>query len=325
MYLFYTFKAIEIQERLLCESFNELYRKYLDASIILYNGNEYQKSIEFATKSLEHSKNFKFSIDTSIYINVYDILGSNYLQINNIELAKENYLLGNEKLQQLSLRKDFKDLWQSIYIGNLGRIDFLEGNIDEAYSKILIHHNKAIEYNDSLNLCISGNRLGDIYFERNQIQKAETEYLKVMKIAEVLKYHEHAIYAAKKLIDISLLRNDYKKAFYYENLSDTYTQSHQIYLDNVSLNRLQALLNIESTKVELEKSKNALQFERNKRMNLTYFFVFIAIIIITIFLRMKMRNKHRLLMKENESLAMEMSYVNEQISNFKKNIIEKNN
>lgn len=325
-YLFYSFKSLEIQERLGAEYFEGLQRKYFIVSSILYHAKEYMSSIEYANKSLRNIEQQKNFTDTTIYIHLYDIIGNNYLRLNKIDSAEKYFQLGWEACHKYQLKESFKKIWSGIYTGNLGRIEYLKGNIEASIPKIEEHLAIAEEFKDSLNIAIAGIRLGDIYYKLNQLNIAEKYYLQAMEAGGAVKAHYQSTYAADLLTKIFILKKDYKKALEYELISDKYDSVHNEYLELVNLQQLDALRNMERTQVALEKSKVELAVERNKRMNLIYFFCFTTIIIVALILRIKFRSKHHLLLtqKQNEALEMEMNFASIQIENFKKNIIEKN-
>jgi tetratricopeptide (TPR) repeat protein/DNA-binding NarL/FixJ family response regulator len=325
-YLFYSLKSLEIQEKFGLEYFTYVQNRFFDISRTLLNAKEYRKSIYYGMESLRQVMTTQRVFDTGIYVYIFDILGNDYLHLNELDSAQKYFSLGLEYTPKIFTETRERNLWVSIFTGNAAQVDYLKGDYQQAIQKTFTHFDTAFKYEDHLNIAIAGNRLGDLYLREKEYIAAEKYFRLALESAQLNQAHAYASYAANKLRDLSIQQKHYQKALEYEQLFTRFTQEHQQYLDLINLNRLQAIQQIERTQGALAESKAELEKEKVKRNNITYLFLFLFIIAVAITLRMRMRNQHRVLMskKEKETFAIEMAFSEAQIQNFKNNIIEKN-
>lgn len=158
---------------------------------VVYNAiGQYQKAIDLSLEALRLAEKNKLGCEltNAIYVN----LGGVYLELDQLDKAKEYELRAKECAEQLGnlINKTFA-------LNNLGFIAEEQGEIEEAfeYFEIALTLNK--ENNSSKAHTLSG--LGDCHFKKGNFDQAIDYYQQTMQLSEQL---EHPTEVAIALADL---------------------------------------------------------------------------------------------------------------------------
>ena len=179
----------------------------------------------------------------------------NYLSISGYYIDRGNYKIAREYLDKLlELNQERNDLFGLAITYEFRGSSYLkeEKNLDKA----IYYFQKSINQFDSLNnkhkqaeLLI---HLGNTYFKKNELEKAEEYYIKSLDLSKKLNEFEFISTNAYKLSEVSEKKNDFKSSLYYFRLS-------QAYEDSISLNEQSIKIEALTQEYNLEKKENHIE------------------------------------------------------------------
>lgn len=226
----------------------------------------------------------------------------NYLSISGYYIDNGNYNTAREYLDKLfNLDQKRKDLFGLAITYEFRGVSYLkEGkNLDKAVS----YFEKSIYQFGALNnkhkkaeLLI---HLGDTYFKRNELGRAEEYYHQSLVLSKKLSALDLISSNAYKLSEVSEKKNDYKSALSYFRLSQSYKDSIKLNEQNVKIEALTQEYNLEKKEnhIQLLEKDKALQQavlntqkEQIDRRQIIAIFLAIGLVAILIIFLLQYRN-----------------------------------
>lgn len=187
----------------------------------------------------------------------------NYLSIGDHYTSLGNYKVAHQYLDELlRLNQERNDLFGIAITYEYIGISYLkEGKyLDKAISYFEKSMEKFKALNDAHRQAELITYLGDTYFKKNKLKKAEEYYSEALTLAKSLNDLNFISANAFKLSQVSEQMNDYKSALSYFKISQTYKDSIKLNEQNVKIEAL-------TQEYNLEKKENQIQFlEKDKAL-----------------------------------------------------------
>lgn len=321
-YLFYSFKALELQQRLGAEHFPHISTLWFDMCKALYVTREYRLSLQYGLKALSVTSKDVFTLD---------LVGACYKKLGLYDSSFYYY----NKLANI-LQPDaggtvdvFKEKWLIIANGNIGENLALQQKYDLALPMLKEYALKSGEVVDAFNVALANNALANLYFTQHQFALA----LGCWKITYAWANAKDVMnmeYAAKATEGIAAAYSGLGRidsAFLYSTLFHKHSDSLNAFTNRSNLRAAKA-------KIAFEEMQSGLQSARaaNKQQRLIMNFIIggiilFAIIALLLYNRKLWRQKYKtaILERKRQVAEMESKRAKEQIALFTQQIIDKNN
>ena len=182
------------------------------------------------------------------------------------------------------------DYLSAVYV-NTNRLELAEEKLNQS---IIIKN----ELNDKTGEAIAINNLGELFLQKNELQKALIYFKASADSSKKINYLDLEAYTYQMQADIYSKLNDYKNAYEYSNL---YKQKNEILLNDKRIKAIEEY----QTKYETEKKENEIkqqQLEINKRN--TLLISLSVIFILTLFAFYLLYNRYKL--KQQTKLQQEL-------------------
>lgn len=229
-------------------------------------------------------------------------IAMDYLSISDYYINNRNFITANKYLNKLlELNEKRNDLFGLAITNEFIGISYLKEG--KQLDKAVIYFQKSADQYESLNnkhkqvaLLI---HLGDTYFKKNILDKAEDNYAKSLALAKKNKDLALISNSASKLSEVSERKDDYKSALSFFKLSQSYKDSIKLNEQNIKIEALTQEYNLEKkeSKIQfLEKDKalqNALletQKEQLESRQIITTFLAIGLVTILIIFLLQYRN-----------------------------------
>jgi tetratricopeptide (TPR) repeat protein/DNA-binding CsgD family transcriptional regulator len=322
-YLFYSTKALELQQRLGAEYFPNISTRWFDMCKALYDTKEYRVSLQYGLKALSVKTKDVFTLD---------LVGACYKKLGLYDSSLHYY----KKLADL-LKTDvgatadpFKEKWLIIANGDIGENLALQKKYDQALPMLLEYAVKSGQVVDSFNVALANNALANLYFARHQFALA----LGCWKITYALAVKKDAInmveYAAKAAEGIAAAYNGLGRldsAFLYSTLFHEHSDSLNAFTNRSNLRATKARIAFEEMQTSLQSARAAVRHQRLIRNFIVGGIILLAIVILLLYNRKLWRQKYKtaILERKRQMAEMESRRAKEQIALFTQQIIDKNN
>jgi len=281
------------------EEQSEAYVKLAEAFYIL---ELYSKAIEYSNKSLDLYQDSSVVFDNLILLNRYIFLGKNYLALDSIDLAINNFNNALFIAQTNTDEKNIALIYSFLGIAHTKNSDyFLAKNF---LSKSLLIRNKI---GDSLDICRSKLAFGEFYFKKGDLAQAKFFLINAIKTAEKINNH-----VALKEISL-LLAEIYEKE---QNFEFAY-KYHQLYVNandslfknnNISVEKLEAEFEFRENNGQIKQEFNSLN---KRKKELTIFVVLLAfllllfiVLVIFFVLKNKEASRSKLLIEKQKQIIL---------------------
>ena len=314
--LFYTTQAIKIQEEIGVEYFPKLYQRYFTASIAYYKFEDYQQSIEFGNKCFKLFKNHQK--DPLIFCLQSDILGLSHYQKNQIDSGFYHYnniknFLDGLKSSNIDYKKingvtnqDFISIWNGVSNGGIARGLILQKKYDESLPLLFSNLASSEKYNQRGDIAKTKNLLGEVYFEKNEFQKALKNWKESAIIAHQEKNNLIEINALEGIIKTYKFQKRFDSAFFY---SEKFHLAREHFLGLISHSKLIETKNrvaFQEMENSVQKAENKIRKQRFTRNLIIGSSVFIFIIGLFSYNRFRLKQNIKFTQSENSRMLAEI-------------------
>ncbi|MCS3798548.1 helix-turn-helix transcriptional regulator [Niastella sp. OAS944] len=321
-YLFYSIKALELQQRLGAEHFPNINTRWFDMCKALYVTREYRLSLEYGQKALSVKTNDVFTLD---------LIGASYkkLGLYDSSLYYYNKLADILKPDAGGAVDGFKEKWLIIAKGNIGENLPLQKKYDLALPMLKEYALKSGEVVDAFNVALANNALANLYFAQHQFALA----LGCWKItyawanSKEVNNMEYATKAAEGIAAAYSGLGRIDSAFFYSTLFHRHSDSLNAFTSRSNLRATKAKITFEEMQTGLQSARAA-----NRQQRLIMYFIvggiiLFAIIALLLYNRKLWRQKYKtaILERKRQVAEMESKRAKEQIALFTQQIIDKNN
>lgn len=321
-YLFYSIKALELQQRLGAEHFPNICTRWFDMCKALYVTREYRLSLQYGLKALSVTSKDVFTLD---------LVGACYKKLGLYDSSLYYY----NKLADI-LQPDaggavdvFKEKWLIIAKGNIGENLALQKKYDLALPMLNEYALKSGQVVDAFNVALANNALANLYFARHQFALA----LGCWRITYTWAVSQYAVnmeYATKAAEGIAAAYSGLGRidsAFLYSTLFHKHSDSLNAFTNRSNLRAAKAKIAFEEMQAVLQSARTA-----NRHQRLIIYFIIgsiilFAIIALLLYNRKLWRQKYKtaILERKRQVAEMESKRAKEQIALFTQQIIDKNN
>lgn len=321
-YLFYSTKALEMQQRIGAERFPDISNRWFDMCKALYATKEYRLSLHYGLKV--------FSVKPKDVF-VLDLVGACYKKLGLYDSSLRYYkeLAGIMQPDVGGTADPFKEKWLIIANGDIGENLALQKKYDQALPMLLEYAEKSGRVVDEFNVALANNALANLYFARHQFALALGCW-KITYAWAVSKDEMNMEYAAKAAEGIAaaysrLGRMD--SAFLYSSLFHRHSDSLHAFTARSNLRATKAKIAFEDTQKALQSAKAVIRYQRLIRNFILGAIVLLAIIALLIYNRKLWRQKYKtaILERKRQIAEMESKSAKQQIALFTQQIIDKNN
>lgn len=321
-YLFYSIKALELQQRLGAEHFPQICTRWFDMCKALYVTREYRLSLEYGLKALSVTTKDVFTLD---------LVGACYKKLGLYDSSLYYYKKLADILQHdvRGAADPFVEKWLIIVDGNIGENLALQKKYDLALPMLREYALKSGWVVDAFNVALANNALANLYFARHQFDLA----LGCWKITYAWansKEVNNMEYAAKAAEGIAAAYSGLGRidsAFLYSTLFHRHADSLNAFTNRSNLRATKAKIAFEEMQSVLHSARAA-----NKQQRLIIYFIvggiiLFAIIALLFYNRKLWRQKYKtaILERKRQVAEMESKRAKEQIALFTQQIIDKNN
>ncbi len=297
-------KSYKLADTLLNSSF-ETYRNLQDTIGMALTYNEMghsalsqkkiDESLDFFQKALSL---YKAVNDSAGIVNEYNNIGIAYISAGNYEESKHFF----ERALSVCRKKNNKTQ-EARVLFNLG---ILQSYLND-YDKKLDYLLKAYKILDSLNIPLGKTKvlenIAQYYFVKKNYELSEEYLNKALVIARKNNFGNHMLFIYKNYSTLFSQQNDFKKAFYYQNLYEK-AQDSIIVKNRQAINKLMLKYQSEQT----EKMKGFLMREKRiskllseREQNIKKFTVIFSLLIVIIVI--VLLSRYRLKIKTSKQLA----------------------
>ncbi|HEY9049760.1 MAG TPA: ATP-binding protein [Ohtaekwangia sp.] len=161
--------------------YNEDASKRLSVANLQYNTANFELAIENAQRAIalfEKATNLRHE-DTVNFINAYNTLGMSYINMNKVDSAAISY---NKALPMT--RSIHSKIWEGLIQGNIARIDYIRGNLDDAEAKYNQELAACLEYGERAAAGKSLTGLAEVYIKKKEFTKAKVYYDSAWKLMQ---------------------------------------------------------------------------------------------------------------------------------------------
>jgi len=288
---YYFYKSAEVSRNI-----NNIYDQastLVDIGALFLGINELDKSEKTFTEALQL---FSKSDSKKGMSTVYNNLALVYQQKENYEKAIE-YFLKSKKVKD-SINDKLGGAKLLVNIANIYRLEY------KKYDKSLSLLYKALqiftELRSDIFISITYNTIGNVFFDKEEFNKARTNALTALSFAEKGNFNKEKSKSYELLFKIYKIENDYRKALEYYMLLEKYNKEQLSEKNNKLLQDTRVKYEILQKEEQLK--LNEIQLA-SKTKQLTYLLVFILILLVLLFYvfiqkhRMRIANKD--LVKKN--------------------------
>lgn len=322
-YLFYSTKALELQQRIGAEYFPAISNRWFDMCKALYVTKEYKLSLQYGLKALSVKRKDVFTLD---------LVGACYKKLGLYDSSLHYYKKLAAMLQPdgSGVVDQFKEKWLIIANGDIGENLALQKKYDQALPMLREYVVKSGQVVDAFNVALANNALANLYFARHQFALA----LGCWKITYTWASSKDAInmeeYAAKAAEGIAaaysgLGRTD--SAFLYSNLFHKHSDSLNAFTNRSNLRATKTKIAFEEMQTALQLASAAIRHQQLIRNFIIGGIILLAIITLLLYNRKMWRQKYKtaILERKRQMAEMESKRAKEQIALFTQQIIDKNN
>nr|WP_157246980.1 hypothetical protein [Pedobacter panaciterrae] len=325
-YLLYNLKAIELQQKVGTAHFIYAANLYYNVSLGLYEGEDYQQSIDYGLKFLSFEYEERKNLDPRLYIMQLDLIGASYLRLAKNELAKQYY---QHIIDTLTKRPDhapeYQQLWMSIAKGNIGRVLMLDKQYTNAMPLVTEHLQTGIRLNFYNNAAMAQNTLAEIGFEQQLYPEAIAGFKKAYRYAIKSNTIKEKIRACKGLSNAYRITKQTDSAFEYYNRYHQYQDNLTANINEGKLSAVNARMAFDNAQDNLENANKTIKAQRLTRNLIISSIALLTIIALLAYNRkmLKQRHKEEMLLRKQKDAELEAHHAKIQIVNFTENIIEK--
>lgn len=238
----------------------------------------------------------------------------NYLSISDYYISTKSYNTARKYLDKLiELNNERNDLFGLAITNEFRGISYLsEGlDLDKAISYFQLSADQFKSLNNRHKEAAILIHLGDTYFQKNELNKAEEYYLQSLALSKSLNELRLISSNAQKLSELSEKKKDYRSALSYYKLSQTYKDSIKLNEQNVKIEALTQEYNLgkkESQIQLLEKDRSLQQAildsqnEQLERRQVINIFLGVGLVSILIIFFLQYRN-YRMRKITNERIS----------------------
>lgn len=218
---------------------------------IYYQQKEYKEALKYNLKTinyLETAKESQLETANALYYKgqTYLNCGSCYLDLNDYEKALLYFKRANE------ISKITNDnILLCTSLGKIGNVKLKEGKFEEAEVFLKEALDVSLEEN-SPSIGFVYVNLGELYFRKNDLEKADLYLSKGLSIAKTSKNIDIQISVSELLYQVSLQRKDYKKALEAHLLNEKLTDSSKIEASKNALVQQQLKYDFEKRELNLK-------------------------------------------------------------------------
>lgn len=308
--LFNSLKSIEIVEKLGSEKFYGVSHRYNVLGELLYHTREYEKSIEYSKKALNHklndSKNFQ-------RISTLNTIGLAYQKLHQADSA----ILYFDKSAKLADSQK-SEIWVTIPNANKAQTWFAQKKYKQAFPLFEADYNASVKVGDYLNAANNLQWMAKIYLVQNKTHDA---LKKARQALQILRAYPNGSAIANTYHTLSAIYEQQNKLDSSDHYSLLYDNIHDSTEAAVAISRseiVQLRLDDERNKSKIESLQKDQQTEKIGRNLFIGFVLLLSIVSYLFYSRQNTRQKQQQKHKEAELIAAK-----EQMQLFTKTIAEK--
>ena len=327
-FLLFNLKAVDIQRKIGFEHFPYAPNRLYGISHALYYQGEYKKAIQFGKECFSIWPLDSIHRDPAVYIFQCDILANAFKNLNQYDSAAIYY---DKIARKLPTMKDkgpyFVEIWTAIAKGNKGILLTKKGSYKEAYPLLSEFLNISSLYQDSLNISMAYNALGNYYSHTRDEVKALDYAIRARDIANKNGYLDEEIRACQLISSCYKTMGQFEKSLLYYQQSKTLEESKRKEIQKSEYRHLIAQVEFDKAQDSLFLQESIITKERWVRNVLLVCFALLSIIGILVYNRKQLLQRNEINDVEFKKAMAEqkLEESRKRIATFTQYVEEKNN
>lgn len=325
IFLLYNIKSILLQKKLGVKHFEYDQNRYFNLSSALYRANKHKESIYYGKQSLGFMKHSKKK-DTMDYIFQSDIIGANYIKLNQPDSGIFYY---QQVLNMLAkFQFDYykmQSIWTAIAKGRIGQALILKGNEKEGVPLVKNYLDSVKVLQDTINIAIGENILASVNYNHKRYQSAIDGWKSGYKNAVKFNLDDEQILALNGIAKGFTKLNQADSALKYFKIYEQRRDKRIAWLNSLENDKLKLELSLEDLQSDVELKNRELRSQKLVRNSVIICAVLLLIIGVLFYKRKAASAKYqkmKLLVKQQET-EKEMLIARKRVEDFSKNILEK--
>ncbi len=307
--LFHSLKSIEIVEKLGSEKFYGVSHRYNVLGELLYHTREYEKSIEYSKKALNHKLN---DSKNSQRISTLNTIGLAYQKLHQADSA----ILYFDKSAKLAYSQK-SEIWVTIPNANKAQTWFAQKKYTQAFPLFEADYNASIKVGDYPNAANNLQWMAKIYLVQNRTHDA---LKKARQALQILRAYPNGGAIANTYQTLSAIYEQQNKIDSSDRYSLLYDNIHDSTEAAVAMSRseiVQLRLDDERNKSKIELLQKDQQAEKINRNILVGFVLSVSLMVYLLYKRQYEKQE-----KEQQLKEAELKAANKQMQLFTKTIAE---
>jgi len=324
--LLYTFKAVEIQDKIGSQYFPKLYLRYITLSDALYRINEFRFSINVGLKSLRLRD--KFAINDITRVQQYDLIASCYRELGVVDSVYFYYRLAKEVLDRNRDPEEaaYREIWYGVIDGGIAQGYFLENKDGEAIPLLKKNIHTSLKHNQLLDASMAQNLLSAIYFRNGAAAEALSGWKNVMSWATGKNAYKYLNEAALGISEAYQKSNRIDSALFYARLYTAYKDSLNTEINGRLLDYTHVRVAFDDLQASMNETTQKLEREKLLRNFVIGFILLVSAIVILLINRNRLKEKLsvQILAQQQQQAMFEVTQARKQLGSFINSVIEKN-
>lgn len=307
--LFYNLKSVELVEKLGTENFRGVSHRYTILGELLYYTREYEKSIVYSKKALQHE------VNNSKYfqrIQTLNNIGLAYQKLHQLDSA----IFYFDKTAKLAASQHV-EVWVTIPNANKAQIWFTQKKYKEAFPLFEADYNASVKGGDYPNAANNLQWMAKIYLAENRTDSA---LKKARQAKQMLRAYPNSGAIANTYQTLAAIYQQQNKSDSSNRYLFLYNNVHDSTEAAVATSRSEIIhlrLDDERNKTKIETLEENQQTEKINRNVFVGFALLLSLIIYLAYNRQHIKQK-----KQQQSKEAELKAANEQMALFTETIAE---